>query len=137
MKTAKKIGLLLLAILLLIPFADVDAQKRKRKKKDETKSVSSFVDVYGGAGYSAFLHSIDGTSVPGGGAGMLGVGYFMKHKSNLNFRAGVEFMFLNSTTKLDPMTYTAQYTYAPNPTMNYALDFNKYKEQHFRYRKYP
>ena len=56
MKTAKKIGLLLLAILLLIPFADVDAQKRKRKKKDETKSVSSFVDVYGGAGYSAFLH---------------------------------------------------------------------------------
>ena len=132
MKTAKKIGLLLLAILLLIPFADVDAQKRKRKKKEQTKTISSFVDVYGGAGYSAFLHGIDGTSVPGGGAGMLGVGYFMKHKSNLNFRAGLEFMFLNSTTKLDPMTYMAQYVYAPNYTMDYALDFNKYKEQQNR-----
>lgn len=132
MKTAKKIGLLLLAILLLIPFADVDAQKRKRKKKEQTKTISSFVDVYGGAGYSAFLHGIDGTSVPGGGAGMLGVGYFMKHKSNLNFRAGLEFMFLNSTTKLDPMTYMAQYAYAPNYTMDYALDFNKYKEQQNR-----
>ena len=132
MKTAKKIALLLLAILLLVPFADVEAAKRKRKKKDEKRAVSSFVDVYGGAGYSAFLHSIDNTSVPGGGAGMLGVGYFMKHKSNLNFRAGLEFMFLNSSTKLDPITYQAQYTYAPNYTMDYSLDFIKYKEQHNR-----
>ena len=111
MKTAKKIGLLLLAILLLIPFADVDAQKRKRKKKEETKSISSFIDVYGGAGYSALLHNYEGSSVPGGGAGMLGVGYFMKHKSNFNFRAGLEFMYLNSTTRLDDFDYSGKYMY--------------------------
>ncbi len=132
MKTAKKIGLLLLAILLLIPFADVDAQKRKRKKKEETKSISSFIDVYGGAGYSALLHNYEGSSVPGGGAGMLGVGYFMKHKSNFNFRTGLEFMYLNSTTKLDDFGYSGDFKYSDankqNHVMQYMMNFAKYRE---------
>ncbi|MBQ8721608.1 MAG: OmpA family protein [Paludibacteraceae bacterium] len=128
MKTSRKICLLLLAVLLIIPFADVDAQKRKRRKKDEPKAISSYIDVYGGGGYSALLHSIDGTSVPGGGAGMLGFGYLMKHKSNFNFSAGLEFMFLNSTTKLDPMTYMGQYNYTSDYVMDFSMDFADYKE---------
>ena len=72
MKHLTKITLLLLAVFLIVPFSDVDAQKRKRKKEKESapKTISSFIDVYGGGGYSALLHGIDGTSVPGGGAGI-------------------------------------------------------------------
>ncbi len=137
MKTLTKITVLLLSILLIIPFSDVEAQKRKRKKPTEgPKAITSFIDVYGGGGYSAFLHNYEGSSVPGGGAGMLGVGYFMKHKSNFNFRAGLEFMYLNSTTRLDNMSFTGDFMYSDankqNHTMKYMMDFANYKEQQNR-----
>ena len=137
MKTLTKITVLLLSILLIIPFSDVEAQKRKRKKPTEgPKAISSFIDVYGGGGYSAFLHNYEGSSVPGGGAGMLGVGYFMKHKSNFNFRAGLEFMYLNSTTRLDNMSFTGDFMYSDankqNHTMKYMMDFENYKESQNR-----
>ncbi len=135
MKNLTKLTFLLLSILLIVPFADVDAQRRK-KKKEKVKVVNSYLDVYGGGGYSALLHGIDGTSVPGGGAGMLGVGYFMKHKSNFNFRAGLEFMYLNSMTKLDDMSFSGDFVYSDankqNHTMLYMMDFAKYKEQQNR-----
>ena len=73
MKHLTKITLLLLAVFLVLPFSDVEAQKRKRKKSEGSKPVASFIDVYGGGGYSALLHGVEGSSVPGGGAGMLGV----------------------------------------------------------------
>lgn len=136
MKNIRQIGFLLLAFLLIIPFSEVEAQKRRRKKQGEPKSVSSFIDIYGGAGYSALLHGIEGTSVPGGGAGMLGVGYFMKHKSNFNFRAGVEFMYLNSMTKLDDMSYVGDFVYSDankqNHIMQHMMNFADYKEQQNR-----
>lgn len=132
MKQIRKIGLLLLAVLLIVPFMDVDAQKRKRKKGDDAKAVSSFIDVYGGAGYSALLHNYENSSVPGGGAGMFGVGYFMKHKSNFHFRAGLEFMYLNSTTKLDDFGFSGDFIYndanKQNHMMKYMMDFANYKE---------
>ena len=133
MKHLTKITLLLLAVFLIVPFSDVDAQKRKRKKEKESapKTISSFIDVYGGGGYSALLHGIDGTSVPGGGAGMLGVGYFMKHNSNFNFRAGLEFMYLNSTTRLDDFDYSGKYIYKDQQVqqnMLYFLSSSKYRE---------
>ncbi len=137
MKQIRKIGLLLLAVLLIVPFMDVDAQKRKRKKpNDAPKEVKSFIDIYGGAGYSSFMHKIDGTSVPGGGAGMIGFGYFMKHKSNFNFRGGLEFMYLNSATLLDPKNYTDDYLYSDvnlsNHKMLFNMDLTDYKEQQNR-----
>lgn len=137
MKQIRKIGLLLLAVLLIVPFMDVEAQKHRRKKKEETKAISSYIDVYGGGGYSALLHSIDGTSVPGGGAGMLGFGYFMKHKSHFNFRAGLEMMYLNSSTLFDPMNYNGDYLYSDavlnSHKMLYNMDLTDYKEQQNRF----
>ena len=136
MKNFRKISLLLLALLLIVPFAEVDAQKRRRKKKEDSKSISSFIDVYGGGGYSAFLHGVEGSSVPGGGAGMLGVGYFMKHKSNFNFRAGLEFMYLNSTTRMDDFSYSGDFFYSDankqNHRMRYLMTFADYREQQNR-----
>ncbi len=133
MKHLTKITLLLLAVFLILPFSDVEAQKRKRKKEKESapKTFSSYIDVYGGGGYSALLHGIEGSSVPGGGAGMLGVGYFMKHKSNFNFRAGLEFMYLNSTTRLDDFDYSGKYIYKDQQVqqdMMYVLSSAKYRE---------
>ena len=133
MKHLTKITLLLLAVFLILPFSEVDAQKRKRKKEKESapKTISSYLDVYGGGGYSALLHGIDGTSVPGGGAGMLGVGYFMKHNSNFNFRAGLEFMYLNSTTRLDDFDYSGLYVYKDQQVqqnMSCVLSSCKYRE---------
>ena len=135
MKTLKHFGILLLALLLMVPFSDVEAQKQKRKK-EQSKSISSYIDFYGGGGYSALLHGIEGTSVPGGGAGMLGFGYFMKHKSNFNFQTGLEFMFLNSMTKVNDFSYSGDYIYSDaykqNHTMLMMLDFAEYKEQQNR-----
>ncbi len=138
MRSLRKIGFLLLAVLLLIPFSDVEAQKRKRKKPTEApKTMKSFIDVYGGAGYSSLMHKIEGTSVPGGGAGMVGFGYFMKHKSNFNFRAGLEFMYLNSSTLFDPMNYQGDYLYSDGNMTNHKMFFNMdltdYKEQQNRF----
>ena len=137
MKNIRKIGFLLLAVLLLIPFADVDAQKRKRKKEeDKPKVVNSFLNVYGGGGYSSLMHKIDESNVAGGGAGMIGIGYLMKHKSNLNFNAGLEFMFLNSSTTMNPMNYDADYIYSDailnNHNVKYHLQFNDFREQQNR-----
>ena len=133
MKHLTKITLLLLAVFLILPFSDVEAQKRKRKKPtDGSKAIASFIDVYGGGGYSALLHNYEGSSVPGGGAGMLGIGYFMKHKSNFHFRGGLEFMYLNSTTKLEDFGYSGDFIYSDankqNHTMKYIMDFVNYKE---------
>jgi outer membrane protein OmpA-like peptidoglycan-associated protein len=135
MKTLKHFGVLLLALLLIVPFLDVEAQKQKRKK-EQSKSISSYIDFYGGGGYSALLHNTPETSVPGGGAGMLGFGYFMKHKSNFNFQTGLEFMFLNSMTKVNDFSYAGDYIYSDaykqNHTMLMMLDFADYKEQQNR-----
>lgn len=136
MKTLKHFGILLLALLLIVPFSDVEAQKQKRKK-EQTKAISSYIDIYGGGGYSSLMHGIEGTSVPGGGAGMLGFGYFMKHKSKFNFQTGLEFMFLNSMTKVNDFSYSGTYIYSdvakPNYPMTLMLDFTEYKEQQNRF----
>ena len=132
MKHLTKITLLLLAVFLILPFSEVEAQKRRRKKPTEgPKAITSFIDVYGGGGYSALLHKTEGSSVPGGGAGMLGIGYFMKHKSNFHFRGGLEFMYLNSTTKLDDFDYSGNYKYKDQideQSMMYVLSSSKYRE---------
>ncbi len=135
MKTLKHFGVLLLALLLMVPFSDVEAQKQKRKK-EQSKSISSYIDFYGGGGYSALLHNKLETSVPGGGAGMLGFGYFMKHKSKFNFQTGLEFMFLNSMTKVNDFSYSGDFIYndanKQNHTMLLMMDFAEYKEQQNR-----
>ena len=136
MKTLKHFGVLLLAMLLMVPFSTVEAQKQKRKK-DQPKAISSYIDIYGGAGYSSLMHGIDGTSVPGGGAGMLGFGYFMKHKSKFNFQTGLEFMFLNSMTKVNDFAYSGDFIYNDPNKKNHiiplTMDFSEYTEQQNRF----
>lgn len=140
MKKFRSFGFLLLILLLIMPFdmmAQETSSQETKKEEGNSKSVISYLNLYGGGGYSAMFHGIEGTNVPGGGAGMIGFGYLMKHKSNFNFNAGVEFMFLNSKTKIDPMGYTADYIYSDNVlkdhNVKYNLNFYDYSEQHNRF----
>lgn len=125
---------LLLALLFLMPATDLSAQRRRRSRK-VNPNLTHYIDVYGGAGYSSLFHNIPGSSIPGGGAGMIGAGYFLKHKSGFNFRTGLEIMFLNSTTKMNNLQYLGQFNYndpLTNVTMDYHMNFDNYSEQHNR-----
>lgn len=118
----------LLAVLLMLPVSGISAARKKKSQRNS--NVTSFVDVYGGAGYSSLLHNIPDSKIPGGGAGMLGVGYFMKHKSKFEFRTGLEFMFLNSSTKMENLRFQGDFNYKHPGTdvmMEYHMDFVDYK----------
>lgn len=119
---------ILLAAVLLLPATDISAARKR--KGGGNPDITSFIDVYGGAGYSSLLHSIPDSKVPGGGAGMIGVGYFMKHKSKFEFRTGLEFMFLNSSTMMNNLDIRGKYNYTHPGTsveMDYYMDFSDYK----------
>lgn len=133
MKKVKIYLSVLLAFLFLLPATDLNAQRRRKKKGKS--DVTSYIDVYGSAGYSSILHGIDGSSIPGGGAGMVGFGYFMKHKSNFNFRVGLEAMYLNSSTVMDNLRFQGDFNYTDplnNVPMEYHMVFDGYREQHNR-----
>lgn len=146
MKRLNTLLLLLLAALLIIPCEGVSAQRRRSSKRGGNPNITSYIDVYGGAGYSQFMHNIEkmseqnwrnqlGVSVPGGGAGMIGFGYLMKYKSNFNFSVNLEFMFLNSTTRLDSIQYYGDFKYRDQITdveMDYYMNFHKLREQQNR-----
>lgn len=138
MNRFKPILILILAFLFVVPCEDALSQRRKRRSSKRSP-VRSYVDIYGGAGYSLMMHNIAGSKTPGGGAGMIGVGYDLKHRRNpLIFHAGLEFMLLNSTTKMDPFRLEGQFNYGDptitgNYPMDFYMDFNPYKESHNRF----
>ncbi len=127
--------LILLAMLMVTP--DIyGAPRRKRRKKKKESPVTSVFDAYVGGGYSSLLHKIDNSSIPGGGAGMFGVGYMMQHKSKFQFRVGVEGMYLNSTTKMNNLHYEGTYKYTGpgivEHPIKYVMDLENYRESQNR-----
>ncbi len=91
----------------------------------------SFIDVWGGAGYSSLYHGIEGSKVPGGLGAELGVGYELNINQVL-FLAGVEFQYLNSSTKLNGYQENRNYLYLPiaDHEITYKYTFSEYKEKH-------
>ena len=66
---------------------------------------------------------------------MIGFGYLMKYKSNFNFSVNLEFMFLNSTTRLDSIQYYGDFKYRDQITdveMDYYMNFHKLRDQQNR-----
>lgn len=146
MKSFRSLLLLFMAVLLFFPLEDASAQRRRSSKRGGNPNITSYIDVYGGAGYSQFMHNIGkmseqnwrnqlGVSVPGGGTGMIGFGYLMKYKSHFNFSVNLELMYLNSTTRIDSIQYFGDFKYRDQITdvqMDYYMKFHKYREQHNR-----
>lgn len=73
---------------------------------------------------------------------MIGVGYFMRHKSKFEFRTGLEFMFLNSSTVMQSVQREGDFRYTHPGTdvmMKYHMDFmdpqssKRYTEQQNRF----
>ena len=129
----RNIVILLLALVFLMPYADVNARRRKKKK---TETVS-YVGGYAGAGYSRLMHDIPNTTVPGGGAGMLGFEYFLKHgKKNkyFNFHLGLEAMYFNSLSRMNDFSLDSKFYYHDplhnNLEIDYFMDFADYRESH-------
>ena len=91
----------------------------------------SFVDIWGGAGYSSLYHGIENTKFPGGFGYNLGVGYEYK-LNNFFVLTGAEFMHYNSTTRLDAYTENKDflYPYIPDHYIDFHYAITKHKEKH-------
>ena len=90
MKKSYLIGKHALALILsLLVTVGVVAQQKPRH----------YIGGWLFTGYSAMFHSIDNTSVIGGGGAGIGVGYQLR-KGQFLFKTGLEFEFINSTTKV-------------------------------------
>ncbi len=148
---------IVLLILAMVMPSDLYGQRRrapKKKKSDGTSSVISYFHLYGGGAYSSFLHGIDNiqlvkgsslagspqSKVPGGGAGVIGLGYTLKHKkSPFMFKVGLEGMFSNSSTRVDAFSQSGTFQYVnPNdPTdksnVAYNMEFSEYRESQNRF----
>lgn len=84
-----------------------------------------FVDYHVGLGYARQCNNISDSRTPGGVGFDLGASY----EYNINkwiLMAGLEFEFMNSTTKLDKYTQTNQYYYLPRAEyiLQYPSDFS-------------
>ena len=83
------------------------------------------------------MHDIPNTTVPGGGAGMLGFEYFLKHvKKNkyFNFHLGLEAMYFNSLSRMNDFSLDSKFYYHDplhnNLEIDYFMDFAYYRESH-------
>lgn len=124
------ISLLALIVILLLPCHEAHAKRKKRKKA----YTISYVGGYVGAGYSQLKHDIPNTTIPGGGSGLLGFEYFLKHGKHFNFHLGVEGMYFNSLTRMNDMTLDSKFYYNDpshnNLEIDYYMNFSEYQEQH-------
>jgi len=102
-----------------------------------TAQNKQYFDIWGGAGYSSLSHGIDnskvpnGITIPGGLGYMLGGGYEYD-VNQIIFLGGVEFMGLNSTTKLNAYSedHVFVYPYIANYNITYHYAFKNYQEMH-------
>ena len=129
----RNIVILLLALIFLLPYSDINARRRKRKKIETV----SYVGGYAGVGYSQLIHDIPNTTIPGGGTGMLGFEYFLKHgKKNkyFNFHLGLEAMYFNSLSRMNDFSLDSKFYYNDplhdNLEIDYFMDFADYRESH-------
>ena len=129
----RNIVILLLALVFLMPYVDVSARRRKKKKIETIL----YVGGYTGVGYSQLIHDIPNTTIPGGGTGMLGFEYFLKHgKKNkyFNFHLGLEAMYFNSLSRMNDFSFDSKFYYS-DPShddleIDYFMDFADYRESH-------
>lgn len=129
----RNIVILLLALIFLLPYLDINARRRKRKKIETV----SYVGGYAGVGYSQLIHDIPNTTIHGGGTGMLGLEYFLKHgKKNkyFNFHLGIEAMYFNSLSRMNDFSLDSKFYYNDplhdNLEIDYFMDFADYRESH-------
>ena len=92
-----------------------------------------FIDVWGGGGYSSLCHEINNTKVPGGAGYSLGFGYEY-NPGRFIILTGLEFMHLNSATKLGTYETEKKYIYPHideyDHYISYLYTINDYKEKH-------
>jgi len=159
MRYFKFLFLLMMAVMMTVPsqdaFGDTSARRKKKKnskpeaikeeKQKKDLGITHCLGVYGGAMYSNFLHSVENSSTPGGGGGLVGVQYMLKkHKPGdmyarkmFTFSVGVEPAFLNSSTRLNDFDYHGTMSYQDDIRslmMEYNMAFSNYKEQQNQFR---
>lgn len=129
----RNVILLLLALVFLMPYTDVNARRKKKKKLQTTSYVGGSV----GGGYSQLQHDIPNTAILGGGAGILGFEYFLKHGNKnkyFNFHLGLEAMYFNSLTRMNDFSIDSKFYYNDplhdNLEIDYYMDFSDYRESH-------
>ena len=81
----------------------------------------SFINVWGGGGYTSLYHGIENTKFPGGIGYNFGAGYEYK-LNNFMISTGAEFMHFNSTTKLNAYNEHKDFLY-PYPVKGHAGDY--------------
>ena len=122
----------LLVLVVIFSLSSLVALGAPQKKKSNILGSHS-IDVWGGGGYSLLMHDIDNAKPLGGGGGFLGFGYEWEYKKFL-LNLGAEFMYLNSTTRIDDFKLDASLTYNDpyntNYVMNYYMNFDQAKEAH-------
>ena len=127
----RNIVILFLALVFLMPYTDLSARRRKKYYP------ASYVGGYVGVGYSQLMHNIPTTTTPGGGAGLLGLEYFVKYGKNdkyFNFHLGVEAMYFNSLSRMNDFSLGSTFYYNDplhdNLEIDYFMDFANYRESH-------
>lgn len=101
----------------------------------------SYIDIWGGSGYSVLLNSIADTRVKGGVGFNIGAGYEL-NTNKLILKTGLEFMSLNSSMKINDFTTSQNWTWNPGVSdpveLTYNYSFYKYKDiQHLGYLNIP
>lgn len=126
----KRYVYILLVVLLCMPYMDVCARNKRGKKQ----ATISYVGGYVGAGYSQLIHKIPNSQVLGGGSGLLGIEYFMKHGKYFNFHLGFEAMYFNSMSRMNNFSLDAKFYYNDpqyeNWEIDYYMNFIDYKEHY-------
>jgi len=100
---------------------------------NQTLSAQSkhFIDLWGGAGYSALPHSINNSTAAGGFGYALGLGYHFEYNAFM-LQLGGEYQAFNASTKLNRYVedHLVPYPYIADYNINYHYALNDYKEKH-------
>ncbi len=118
-----KLGKIILILLCITPVLHAQTTDDKEKQK---VPLEHRLGLYGKAGYSAMFDNLENMKTIGGYGLGLGFGYELRRR-HLLFDTGLEFEWLNSTSKTADFRLSRQMT-APYTTMTYNYDFSRYRE---------
>ena len=112
---------------MLIIVAAANAQQTATQQQENTSvPLEHRLGLYVKAGYAAMFDNLDMAKTLGGYGLGLGFGYELRRR-HLLFDTGIEFEWLNSTSKINDFRLSRQMT-APYPSMIYNYDFSRYRE---------
>lgn len=117
-------GITMVLLLLLgvsLTFAQSNEEQEKQKVPLEHR-----LGLYGKVGYAAMFDNLSDAKTIGGYGLGIGFGYELRRR-HLLFDTGLEFDWLNSTSKIGDFRLSRQMT-APYPTMTYNYVFSDYRE---------